>query len=330
MMAILTDADADPSILEGKTLAVLGYGNQGRPQALNLRESGCSVIVGAREGRGAWKRAVEDGFDVRRLADAAGRADIVMMLLPDEVQGDVFKRDVDGTLRPGGALCFAHGLAVSFGEIRTGRYDTILVAPKGQGGRLREVYLEGSGLPCLVGVETDVSGGARPIALAIARALGCLRIGGIETSFREEAVSDLFGEQAVLCGGVPAIMKRAFDILVERGYRPEVAYFECVHELTIIVDLFTRLGFAGMRDVISGTAAFGSLAYGEEIIGSDVAASMERLFERIESGEFARNWLAEKRSGSGKLASLRERERRLLIETVGERVRRMARGGDKP
>lgn len=320
-MTIFTDADADMGVLRGKTIAVLGYGNQGRPQTLNLRESGLSVIVGAREGRGAWKRAKEDGLAVMSLAEAARRADILMMLLPDEVQGDIFTNEIDGTLRAGAAVCFAHGFAVAFGEIRTERYDLLLVAPKGQGERLREAYLEGGGIPCLIGVERDVSGSARSIALALARGLGCLKAGGFETSFREEAVSDLFGEQAVLCGGVPAVMKRAFDILVRRGYSPEVAYFECFHELKIIVDLFTRLGFSGMRDVISGTAAFGSLAFGEDLIGEDVEADMERLFERIESGEFARAWLEEKRSGGRGLAELRERERNLLIETVGKRVR---------
>jgi ketol-acid reductoisomerase len=320
-MHIFVDADADMGILRGKTIAVLGYGNQGRPQTLNLRESGLEVIVGAREGRGAWKRAKEDGLEVMGLAEAARRADVVMMLLPDEVQGEAFAREVNGALRGGAAICFAHGFAVAFGEIRTERYDVVLVAPKGQGERLREAYLEGVGVPCLIGVERDVSGDARKIALALARGLGCLRAGGFETSFREEAVSDLFGEQAVLCGGVPAVMKRAFDVLVRRGYSPEVAYFECFHELKIIVDLFTRLGFSGMRDMISGTAAFGSLAYGEGLIGDDVEAAMEKLFDRVESGQFARAWLEEKRTGGGLLAELRERERGLLIERIGRQVR---------
>ncbi len=320
-MRVFTDADADIGILRGKTIAVLGYGNQGRPQTLNLRDSGLRVIVGARQGRGAWKRAKEDGIEVMGLAEAAGRADVLMMLLPDEVQGEVFVGEVDGNLRRGAAICFAHGFSVAFGEIKTDRYDLVLVAPKGQGERLREAYVDGAGLPCLFGVERDVSGSARAIALGLARGLGCLRSGGFETSFREEAVSDLFGEQAVLCGGVPAVMKRAFDVLVRRGYRPEVAYFECFHELKIIVDLFTRLGFAGMRDMISGTAAFGSLAYGEGIIDERVEAAMEKLFDRIESGEFARAWLEEKRGGGRTLAELRERERGLPIETIGQQVR---------
>jgi len=315
------EADGNPSVLRGKTIAVAGYGNQGRPQALNLRDSGFAVIIGAREGRAGWERARADRFDVMSIREAARRADVLMMLLPDEVQGDVFAEEIRGALKPGSALCFAHGFSVAFGEIAAEDLDIILVAPKGQGGRLRESYEEGSGLPCLVGVENDFSGAARAIALALAGGLGCLRIGGYETSFREEAVSDLFGEQAVLCGGVPSLMKRAFDVLVRRGYSPDVAYFECFHELKIIVDLFTRAGFSGMRDVISGTAAYGSLKFGEDLIGADIEEKMERLFDRIESGEFARAWLAEKRSGSGELARLRERERELLIERTGKEVR---------
>ena len=322
-MRILVESDADGAVLEGRTLAVLGYGNQGRPQALNLRDSGQKVVVGARRGGSAWRCAEEDGFEVASIEEAARRADVALVLLPDEVQGEVFRREIERNLREGAALCFAHGFAVAFGEIRAGRFDVVLVAPKGQGRRLREAYVEGSGIPCLIGVEHDETGRARGVALGIAQGLGCLRAGGIETSFREEAVSDLFGEQAVLCGGVSAVMKRAFDVLIRRGYSPEVAYFECVHELGIIVDLVTRLGFAGMRDVISGTAAFGSLAFGEGIIGAEVEREMERLFERIESGEFAREWLEENRRGGGALAALRDRERRLPIEEAGKRVRGM-------
>jgi ketol-acid reductoisomerase len=320
-MRVFNESAAKTVALEGRTIAVAGYGNQGRPQALNLRESGCRVIVGAREGGAGASRAREDGFEVARLADAARASDIFMMLLPDEVQGEVYRRDIRGALRPGAALSFAHGFSVAFGEIPREGFDLILVAPKGQGGRLREAYLAGTGLPCLVGVEHDVSGHAEGIALSLAAGLGCLRAGAYETSFREEAVSDLFGEQAVLCGGVPALVKRAFGVLVARGYRPEVAYFECVHELEIIVELFTRLGFSGMRDVISGTAAYGSLAFGEPLVGEDVERKMERLFEGIESGAFAKAWLEERRAGGGTLAALRARERELLVEKVGRSVR---------
>jgi ketol-acid reductoisomerase len=282
------------------------------------------VIVGAREGKAGWKRAREDGFDVMPISGAARKADILMMLLPDEVQGDAYEHEIRDALRPCAALCFAHGFAVAFGMIAPEKFDLVLVAPKGQGGRLREAYVEGSGLPCFIGVDNDASGDAKKIALAIARGLGCLRIGAYETSFREEAVSDIFGEQAVLCGGVPALMKCAFDVLVKKGYSPEVAYFECFHELKIIVDLFTRLGFSGMRDVISGTAAFGSLKFGEDLVGEDVGKKMETLFERIESGSFARAWLDERRAGGKEFGKLRERERELLIETVGRKVRARA------
>jgi ketol-acid reductoisomerase len=323
-MRIYIEEDADRGALAGKTIAVAGYGNQGRPQALNLRDSGCRVIVGAREGKAGWSRAREDGFEVATVAEAARRADILMMLLPDEIQGSVYRDEIRNALRPGAALCFAHGFAVAFGEIEGDRHDLLLVAPKGQGGKLREEYLGGSGLPCFVGVGRDVSGDARKIALAVAGALGCLRVGAYETSFREEAVSDIFGEQAVLCGGVTALMKRAFDVLVKKGHSPEVAYYECFHELKIIVDLFSRLGLSGMRDVISGTAAYGSLAFGEDLIDDEVERKMERLYERIESGEFARIWLRENAAGRGEFRKLRERERGLLIETVGAEIRARA------
>jgi ketol-acid reductoisomerase len=320
-MNIYMERDADRGILAGKTIAVAGYGNQGRPQALNLRDSGCTVIVGAREGGRGRARARDDGFAVVTIAEAAGQADILLMLLPDEVQEEIYNSEIRETLRPGAALCFAHGFAVAFGGIRGEKFDLLLVAPKGQGAKLRETYLEGSGLPCFVGVEYDVSGDARRIALAVAGALGCLRIGAYETGFREEAVSDIFGEQAVLCGGVSALMKRAFDVLVKKGHSPEVAYFECFHELKIIVDLFSRLGLSGMRDVISGTAAYGSLKFGEDLIGDDVEKKMEKLYERIESGAFANIWLEENRTGCKEFLKLREKERGLLIEKVGTEVR---------
>ena len=327
-MDILTERDAQPSLLEGKRIVIAGYGNQGSPQALNLRDSGFEVSIAARSGGRGWQQAKEDGFHVSTLREGAEDADVFIMLLPDEVQGEVFRNVVNGRLRPGAAICFAHGFAVAFGEIKSNEYDMLLVAPKGQGGRLRETYLAGSGLPCLLAVEKDVSGNGKPIALAIAWGLGCLRIGAFETSFREETVSDLFGEQAVLCGGVPALIKCAFDVLVKRGCSPEIAYFECFHELKIIVDLFERLGFSGMRDLISGTAAYGSLRHGERLVTGETQREMERLFDMIESGEFARDWLEEARKGCQELTELREYERSLLIEKVGERIRRLFSRGD--
>lgn len=328
-MDLLTEKDASPSLLEGKRIVVAGYGNQGRPQAMNLRESGFTVRVAARRGGRGWNAARGDGFEVSTIGEACRDADLLLLLLPDELQGEVFENEVAGNLPRGSAVCFAHGFSVAFGRIRAAEYDLVLVAPKGQGERLRRAYLEGTGIPCLLAVERDVSGRARDIALAVAWGLGCLRVGAFETSFKEEAVSDLFGEQAVLCGGVTALIKCAFDLLVERGYAPEVAYFECFHELKIIVDLFERFGFAGMRDLISGTAAYGSLRYGEGIVTDETRARMEELFAMIDSGEFARAWLREASAGGNELHSLRERERRLLIEEVGERIRKLfpERGG---
>jgi len=321
-MDVITENNANVGILEGKKVVVLGYGNQGRPQALNLRDAGLDVSVAVRAGGTSWKRAKEDGFSVVGVEEGIELADIILMLIPDDVQREVFEEKVNGRLKEGAAICFAHGFSVAFGGITSQQYDLLLVAPKGQGMKLRELYLEGSGLPCLLAVENDYSGKAWDIAIAIAFGLGCLRIGGYKTSFREETISDLFGEQAVLCGGVPAIIKMAFDVLVEKGYSPEVAYFECLHELKIIVDIFTMRGFSGMRDVISSTAAFGSLAFGEEVLSDSVNSSMKKLLERIENGRFAEEFLEDARSGFKRLEELKETERELLIEKVGKGIRK--------
>jgi ketol-acid reductoisomerase len=326
---MLKSADADPAILEGKRIVVAGYGNQGRPQALNLRESGLDVKIAARSGGDSWKRAQDDRFEVGETAELSREADILLVLLPDEVHGTVFYDDIAPNLPHGAALCFAHGFSVAFREIETADHDLLLVAPKGQGTRLREAYSRGSGLPCLLAVEQDISGNALGKALAVAWGLGCLRVGAFETTFREEAISDLFGEQAVLCGGVPALIKCAFDVLVEKGFSPEVAYFECFHELKIIVDLFEQYGFSGMRGMISGTAAYGSMKFGEGLISEETKRLMEELFERIESGEFARKWLAEARAGGEELHALIERERDLPIERAGERIRKIFPEGRK-
>lgn len=322
-MNICTEKDARPSVLDGKRIVVAGYGNQGRPQALNLRDSGFDVGVAARSDGKGWMRAEGDGFQPQPFSEAFTGADVVILLVPDEVQGAVFRESIANSLNPGAALCFAHGFSVAFGEIVTDSYDVILVAPKGQGERVRETYLKGSGIPCLFAVERDISGRGREIALAVAHGLGALRVGAFETSFREEAVSDLFGEQAVLCGGVPALIKRAFTVLTRRGFSPEVAYFECLHELKIIVDLFTRCGFSGMRELISKTAAYGSLKHGEALITDETEKRMERLFECIQDGSFARDWLDEAHRGGESLEAMAKSERELAIEEVGRRVRRL-------
>ncbi len=322
-MDILTARDANPSVLEGRKVVVMGYGNQGRPQALNLRDSGVEVVVAAREGGKGRAKALEDGFSPVGIEEGSRLADVLLCLLPDEMQGRIFDETVSGNLREGAALCFAHGFAVAFGCIESNRHDIVLVAPKGQGAMLRKTYLEGSGLPCLLAVENDFSGRAMDLALAIAGGLGCLRVGAFRTSFREEAVSDLFGEQAVLCGGVTALVKKAWELLVRKGFSPEIAYFECCQELKIIVDLFTEKGFSGMRDMISGTAAYGGLEYGERLISGRTEKAMEEIFDRIDSGEFARDWL-EKSAGDGRrLERLRGAERELRMEETGRRIRAM-------
>lgn len=322
-MEVLTEKDAPAGGLENSLIVILGYGNQGRPQALNLRDSGLNVAVAARPGGKAREMAEKDGFEVMDVREGAARADILMCLLPDEVQGQVYIDDIATNLREGSAICFAHGFAVTFGQIEKGPYDLIMVAPKGQGGAVRKAYLSGSGLPCLLAVEHDVSGSARSRALAVAKGLGCLRVGAFETTFREEALSDLFGEQAILVGGVPALIKEAFDILVEKGFNPEVAYFECMHELKIIVDLFAVHGIAGMREVISGTAAYGGLKHGEKLVTPETAGEMRRMFDRIESGEFAREWLAETAGGKKELAAMIDKEKDLKIEEAGREVRKL-------
>jgi ketol-acid reductoisomerase len=319
----LDEKDAPGGGLGDRRVVVLGYGNQGRPQALNLRDSGVDVAVAARKGGKAWRTAEEDGFEVLDVEKGCTRAQVLMCLLPDEVQGEVFEKVISRRLAPGSAICFAHGFAVTFGLIETSDYDLILVAPKGQGSALRSAYLEGSGIPCLLAVENDTTGKARGTALSVAAGLGCLRVGAYETTFREEALSDLFGEQAILVGGVPALMKEAFGILVEKGFSPEVAYFECLHELKIIVDLITAHGISGMREMISGTAAYGGLMYGEKLVNPGTSSEMRKMFDRIENGEFAREWLAEAAGGRKELLRMIDEEKGLEVEKAGGEVRRL-------
>ena len=326
-LKVYTEKDALRASVGDRLTVVLGYGNQGRPQALNLRDSGMKVAVAARRGGKAWERAESDGFHVMEVREGCASAQILMCLLPDEVQGRVYQDEIAPVLPHGSAICFAHGFSVAFGLIDTVFYDLIMVAPKGQGSALRSAYMEGSGIPCLLAVEHDLTGAAKILALAIAKGLGCLRVGAFETTFREEAVSDIFGEQSILVGGVPALVKEAFDLLVAKGFSPEVAYFECVHELKIIVDLIIQHGIAGMREVISGTAAYGGLKFGEKLVTPGTSAEMHRMFERIESGEFARGWLEESAGGKKDLAAMIEDEKELEIEKAGREVRKLfARG----
>ncbi|UCG53857.1 MAG: ketol-acid reductoisomerase [Candidatus Latescibacterota bacterium] len=321
-MKVFKEEDLKTNHLDGASAAIVGYGNQGHAHALNLRDSGVRVVVGARKGGGAWQRAQADGFEPLSVPDAVSPADYVVILIPDEVQGDVFKNDIEPALRPDAALVFAHGFSVAFGIIRLpANHDVVLVAPKGQGHFLRKAYRMKIGLPCLVAVEADATGVAMQKALSYAQMLGCLGAGAIETTFRDEAVTDLFGEQAVLCGGVPAVVKAAYDTLVESGYPPEVAYIECLHELKIIADLIHEGGISYMKKRISRTAAWGSYLAENQIVSEQLRATMKSILERIESGEFADGWQKEAASGQRRLNEFIDDEAKHPIESAGVPVR---------
>ncbi|MBP2681057.1 MAG: ilvC [Candidatus Krumholzibacteriota bacterium] len=321
-MNLYTSKDLQTNLARGARIAVVGYGNQGHAHALNLRDGGADVIVGARRGGGGWKRAESDGFRPVPVADAVRGADFVAILLPDETQPGVVSGDIAPQLKPGAALVFAHGFCVAFRRVLPPvKNDVVLVAPKGQGDYVRRAYLEGSGVPCLVAVQHDASGRAFQKALSYAGLLGCLRMGAIETTFRDEAVTDLFGEQAVLCGGVPGLVKAAFETLVGRGYPPEVAYIECLHELKIITDLMVQGGIAYMRRRISRTAAWGSFLAERRIVSDELRSTMGSILEDIESGAFADEWQKETSSGTARLAEFLENETRHSIEPAGMSAR---------
>ncbi|MCB1161642.1 ketol-acid reductoisomerase [bacterium] len=317
-------SDAPAAGLAGRRVALVGYGNQGRAHAANLRDEGVDVLIGAREGGGSWNSAQEAGFEVLVPAAAAAAADVLILLTPDETQAEFYAAEIRPSLRPGAALGFAHGFAVGFGLLDPGPgVDVFLVAPKAQGRRVRRLYIEGHGAAALVGVQQDVTGGAWQTALAYAAALGCLRTGALATSFREEAVSDLFGEQTVLCGGLSELIRAAFDTLVARGYAPEIAYFECLHEVKILADLIHAKGIAGMRGHISGTALYGDLTRGRRVVDDGVRARMASILDEIESGDFAREWVAEAAAGAPRLKARQAADAEHAIEAAGRRVRAM-------
>jgi ketol-acid reductoisomerase len=321
-MKVFTATDLARDRLDGTTVAVLGYGNQGHAHALNLRDSGTRVVVGGRRGGAGLEAARRDGFETMEIGPASAAADVVVVLLPDEVQADVFALEIGPSLRAGAVLVFAHGFTVAFGAVRPpAGHDVVLVAPKAQGHFLRRSFLEGGGPPCLFAVGNDASGAARETALSYAARIGCLRAGAIETTFREEAVTDLFGEQAILCGGVPELVKAAFETLVARGYAPTVAYIECLQELKIIADLMYEGGLAHMRGHISRTAAWGSFESGPRLVGDEVRRALAAVLDDIESGRFARAWLAEARAGQGRLDAHMRREAAHGIESAGREVR---------
>lgn len=321
---IYYDDDAALESLAGRRIAVLGYGSQGRAHALNLRDSGLEVTVGLRKDSASWDRAEADGLSVAAMHEACLGADIVAILVPDQHQAAVYSEVVEPALDDRAALLFAHGFNIHFGQIRPPREnDVVMVAPKGPGPLVRRTYEHESGTPALVAVHQDASGRARERALAYARGLGCTRAGVIETTFAEETETDLFGEQAVLCGGASRLIQAGFETLVEAGYQPEIAYFECLHELKLIVDLLYEGGFSGMRSAISDTAEYGDFTRGRRVVGPDVETAMREILEDIRSGAFAREWVLENRAGTPVLEAERRRQSEHPIEEVGANLRGM-------
>ncbi len=316
--------DCNLSLLEGKTIAVIGYGSQGHAHALNAKESGCNVIVGLYEGSKSWDKAAAQGFEVYTAAEAAKRADIIMILINDEKQATLYKESIEPNLEPGNMLMFAHGFSIHFGQIVPPKdVDVTMIAPKGPGHTVRSQYQEGKGVPCLIAVQQDATGKAKDLALAYALAIGGARAGVLQTTFREETETDLFGEQAVLCGGVTALMKAGFETLVEAGYEPESAYFECIHEMKLIVDLIFESGFAGMRYSISNTAEYGDYITGPKIVTEETKKAMKQILSDIQDGTFAKDWLLENRIGAPHFKAMRKREAAHQLEKVGEELRKL-------
>jgi ketol-acid reductoisomerase len=316
------DDDADLSLLDGKTVAIIGFGSQGHAHSQNLKDSGVDVVVGLREDSSSVQAARDAGLEVLPVADAASRGDIVMILVPDELHRQVYEQDVADGIAPGNVLLFGHGFSVLYDEVQPpAGVDVALVAPKGPGHLVRRQYLEGSGVPGLIAIEQDASGNAKAIALAYAKGIGCTRGGVIETTFKDETETDLFGEQAVLCGGASELVQAGFDTLVEAGYSPEMAYFECLHELKLIVDLMYEKGLAGMRYSISNTAEYGDYTRGKRVITDDTRAAMKQILTEIQSGDFAREWIAENRAGQEHFKRMRAEQADGQVEHVGKELR---------
>jgi len=319
---MLYDDHADLSLLEGKTVAVIGYGSQGHAHALNLKDSGVEVVVGLRADSASAAKAREQGLDVLPVVEAASRGDLVMMLVPDELHRQVWEQGVRDGLAAGNMLLFGHGFSIHYGEVTPpSGIDVGMIAPKGPGHLVRRQFLEGSGVPGLIAVEQDASGSARELALAYAKGIGCTRGGVIETSFKDETETDLFGEQAVLCGGASELVQAGFQTLVDAGYDPEMAYFECLHELKLIADLMYEKGLAGMRYSISNTAEYGDYTRGTRVITEDTRAAMRKILAEIQSGDFAREWIAENRAGQENFKRMRAEQANTQIEHVGEELR---------
>ena len=326
MAKIYYQEDCNLSMLEGKTIAIIGYGSQGHAHALNLRDSGCHVIIGLYEGSRSWKRAEEQGFEVFTAAEAAKKADIIMILINDEKQAAMYKKDIEPNLEDGNMLMFAHGFNIHFGQIVPPAYvDVTMIAPKGPGHTVRSEYEVGKGVPCLVAVEQDASGKALDKALAYAAGIGGARAGVLETTFRTETETDLFGEQAVLCGGVCALMQAGFETLTEAGYDPRNAYFECIHEMKLIVDLIYQSGFAGMRYSISNTAEYGDYITGPKIITEETKKTMKKILKDIQDGTFAKDFLLDMSDAGGQahFKAMRKLAAEHPSEKVGEDIRKL-------
>lgn len=325
MVKVYFDRDVNIDIIKDKTMAIIGYGSQGRAQALNLRDSGLKVVIGLRPGGSSWEKARQDGFETYTIEEAVKVGDVIFMLIPDMTQPAVYSEYVKPNLSEGKVLDFAHGFNVHFGQIVPPKnVDVIMVAPKAPGPRLRETFISGFGVPALIAVHQDYSGKAKEIALAIAKALGCTRAGVIETTFKDETESDLIGEQTVLVGGLIELIKRGFEVLVECGYPPELAYFEACNEAKLIMDLIYERGITGMLKAVSETARYGGLSVGPKVIDDHVKENMRRAAMRVRSGEFAREWIAEYKSGGENLKRLLKEIEEHPIEKVGSIIRRMS------
>ena len=324
MATVYYEQDCDLSLVRDRKIAVIGYGSQGHAHALNLHDSGCDVRVGLRAGSKNWEKAKEAGLKVATPRDAAAEADIIMMLTPDETTAHIYYAEIHESMTEGKVLAFAHGFNVHFGQIEAPEgVDVIMIAPKGPGHMVRRTFVEGSGVPCLIAVAQDASGRARDIALAWAAGIGGARAAVIETTFAEETETDLFGEQAVLCGGLTHLVQAGFETLVEAGYQPEIAYFECMHEVKLIVDLMYEGGMAKMRDSISNTAEYGDYVTGPRIVTDDTRAAMAEVLWDIQSGKFARDWILENRAGSPHFKAMRRIHAEHFIEEVGGEMRGM-------
>jgi ketol-acid reductoisomerase len=318
------DQDADLKYLDGKTVAVIGYGSQGHAQSLNLKESGVKVLVEDVPGSENWEKASADGFEPVKAAEAAELADLIQILIPDELQASVYRNEIAPHMKSGKALMFSHGFNIHFGQINPPEdVDVFMIAPKSPGHLVRRMYEQGAGVPSLVAIHQDYTGNALNTALAYAKGIGSTKAGVIETTFKEETETDLFGEQVVLCGGVTELVRSGFDTLVEAGYQPEIAYFECLHELKLIVDLMYEGGISGMRNSISYTAEYGDITRGKRIVNDETREEMKYILEEIQDGSFAREWLLENQVGRPVFNAIQKKEANHLIELVGKKLRAM-------